>query len=418
MADLVRRHSVEICGIQETKMEVFTANDIRVIGGGRFDAWACKPSVGASGGILLCWNSSRWAITDQHIDLHSLSVLLLDTSTDKHWTISNVYGPHATGERKIMWEELSTVRATWNTPWCILGDFNITRFSEERNADTGVTQDMERFSDWINLEGLLELPLANLAFTWSNMREAPSMAKLDRFLICTEWDEAFPECEVMGLPRSISDHVPILMRSMAQPRRAQNFKFESWWCDCEELEELVRRSWLTSANGLRGARRMAFKLKRLKTVLKAWSKKQRMDRDQAKVRWHNRIAELDKIEEERNLSSMEREDRLKAKTKFAEVLKLEERKWRQKSKELWLKEGDGNTKFFHKAANQRRRQSQIHQIKVEGRVIQDMLEIETCIVNHFQRAFKKERDWSPQWVDRELPQIPHEGQAGLDLSFS
>ncbi|KAK1276479.1 hypothetical protein QJS04_geneDACA020812 [Acorus gramineus] len=397
-------------------MEIIGANVIRAVGGGRLDAWAFKPSVGASGGILSCWDSSRWTLVDKKVGLYSLSVLLVDPAA-RQWIVSNVYGPHEASHREGMWEELSAVRAGWDAPWCILGDFNITRFSEDRNTEVGVLQDMEWFNEWIDQEGQLDLPLANLAFTWSNMRGTPSLAKLDRFLICSDWEEAVPDCGVIGLPRSTSDHVPLLLRSIEQPR-SSHFKFESWWCEYPELEDIVRRSWTSSASGLRGARRMVFKLKRLKNVLKSWSRKQRKDRDMAKEEWHNKIAEIDKIEERRVLTEMEREVRRQAKTRFAEILNMEEREWRQKSNALWLKEGDGNTKFFHKVANQRRRQNQINQITVEGRTLHDRLNIETGIVNHFQKVFKKKRGWRPKWEDRELPQIHQEDRVFLDRPFS
>jgi hypothetical protein len=45
---------------------------------------------------------------------------------------------------------------------------------------------------------------------------------------------------------------------------------------------------------------------------------------------------------------------------------LEEVSWRQKSRVLCLKEGDNNTKFFHKMANSHRRRNQIKCIEVDG----------------------------------------------------
>ncbi len=45
---------------------------------------------------------------------------------------------------------------------------------------------------------------------------------------------------------------------------------------------------------------------------------------------------------------------------------LEELSWCQKSHVLWLREGDKNTKFFHKMANSYRRRNQIKCNEVEG----------------------------------------------------
>lgn len=40
--------------------------------------------------------------------------------------------------------------------------------------------------------------------------------------------------------------------------------------------------------------------------------------------------------------------------------------WRQKSRVLWLKEGDNNTKFFHKMANSNRRWNFMEKLEVDG----------------------------------------------------
>ena len=45
---------------------------------------------------------------------------------------------------------------------------------------------------------------------------------------------------------------------------------------------------------------------------------------------------------------------------------LEEISWRQKSRFLFVKEGDNNTRFFHQVANSHRRTNHIRGIEVDG----------------------------------------------------
>ena len=57
-------------------------------------------------------------------------------------------------------------------------------------------------------------------------------------------------------------------------------------------------------------------------------------------------------------------DHLKA--DLENVLLLEEIKWRQSSRVTWLREGDKNTKFFHRVANSNRRFNIIDHLVVMG----------------------------------------------------
>ncbi|KAK1297780.1 Biogenesis of lysosome-related organelles complex 1 subunit 2 [Acorus calamus] len=182
-------------------MEVVSQRVIGAISGGKFGEFIFKPSLGASGGIIIGWDERRWRKVDSTIDEFSISVVLEDRVSLWQWVCSSVYGPNQDDDRGRLWVELSAVRARWGVPGCIVGDFNVTRFVEDRNRDGVVSQAMEEFSEWIDLEGLIDLPLANLSYTWSSMRTDPSLAKLDRALVDPDWEEAFLNCSLKGLPR-------------------------------------------------------------------------------------------------------------------------------------------------------------------------------------------------------------------------
>nr|CAD1827545.1 unnamed protein product [Ananas comosus var. bracteatus] len=66
------------------------------------------------------------------------------------------------------------------------------------------------------------------------------------------------------------------------------------------------------------------------------------------------IQKLDILEESENLTALQRDSRKQLKSKLYSVLADEEVLWKSRARQQWLKEGDGNTKFFHAVANGRR----------------------------------------------------------------
>ncbi|WMV08412.1 hypothetical protein MTR67_001797 [Solanum verrucosum] len=63
---------------------------------------------------------------------------------------------------------------------------------------------------------------------------------------------------------------------------------------------------------------------------------------------------------------------------------------RQRSRSIWLKEEDKNTKFFHKMANVHQRYNTIDQLLVQGNIVQDPERIQGEIVEFYQKLYSED----------------------------
>ena len=105
-----------------------------------------------------------------------------------------------------------------------------------------------------------------------------------------------------------------------------------------------------------------------------------------------------------------------SKKELGDVLLKEEVHWRQSSRIKWIKEGDSNSKFFHRVANGRRKKKFIKSLVTEdGENLSGSDDISEEILKFFRRLYTKpERnswkieglDWCPisaqsvEWLDR------------------
>jgi exonuclease III len=169
-----------IC-LQETKCENFDWRFIRTFCPKRFDSFAFSPSVGASGGILVIWNSAVFSGSLVEVQRFGIRIEFVSAHNNENWTLVCVYGPCQGVERDqfISWLFNLSIPCTAN--WLLLGDFNFIRSHENRNKPGGDVNDMFLFNEIIGHLGLLELPLKGRRYTWSNMQREPLLEQLDWF---------------------------------------------------------------------------------------------------------------------------------------------------------------------------------------------------------------------------------------------
>ena len=200
------------------------------------------------------------------------------------------------------------------------------------------------------------------------------------------------------LPRPVSDHCPVMLDSEGIKSGPSPFPFENMWLKFEGFKDLLRVWWQSLHFSGSFSFILASKLKALKGILRAWNKEV-FGRVELKKEALSTISFWDDLEKEKELSLEEAEEREKARDNYKKWVDMEEVSWRQKSREIWLKEGDINTWFFHRMANSHRRRNSIRSISINGRRFVKEPEIKEGLVGAFQSFLSASNNWCPPFPD-------------------
>jgi hypothetical protein len=90
------------------------------------------------------------------------------------------------------------------------------RYSSDKNINTFRQQEADLFNETINQLSLIELPLMDRAFTWSNNRQNPTLQKIDRAFININWAQSSPTPPCHPKPASSPTTFPSLLPSQHQ----------------------------------------------------------------------------------------------------------------------------------------------------------------------------------------------------------
>ncbi|KAK7273895.1 hypothetical protein RIF29_14962 [Crotalaria pallida] len=195
----------------------------------------------------------------------------------------------------------------------------------------------------------------------------------------------------------------------------RRFFFETGWARLEGCEDIIREVWEV---GLRpfSLTESCSKLEKTTLSLKEWTRKAMPCIPKEIKSIQDRIEKLDRSWE----SSETLEQRKLLISKMNELLELEEKKWKQRSKVHWLKEGDQNTKFFHQRASQRKRKNTVRRLKSNGGIeVTDEDGMGAITINYFSNLFDSVAPpVVPEVIDVVEPRVTPEMNSDLCKPFT
>ncbi|KAL7218868.1 hypothetical protein ACSBR2_012022 [Camellia fascicularis] len=250
MRELVRIHKPYLLVLLETKVE-FSAMGMFFNRMG-FTTSAHVDPIGRSGGIWMNYSD---------------------------WILSAIYASPCTNKRAELWQTLEDTAQAMSEPWLVAGHFNdFANQSEKRSLLGGhnrsQNQDQRRtqkFLDRMNNCNLMDLGCTGPRLTWTNNRKgwANTMVRLDRAMCNTEWRATFPIGLVQNLPRTDSDHSPLMIFTQGKvppSPRGNSFKFMAAWISHMDFQSVVESNWTNSPPHLMD------KLEKLACKASEWNK--------------------------------------------------------------------------------------------------------------------------------------------------
>ncbi|CAI9261358.1 unnamed protein product [Lactuca saligna] len=326
---------------------------------------AVKGNLGSTYRIILGWNPLFFDVNlINHCD-QAIHCKVWFPSNNKFVFCTIVYAANKYVDRRDLWSSLVHHKGLVNDdPWIIGGDFNVTLNPSECSAGSSTfTKGMVEFHECINTLEIQDINCNGLNFTWNQKPKGLNgiLKKLDRVMGNCKLLDQFPSICASFLPYGISDHSPVIIKIPSRAKfRVLPFKFPNVLTLCPELKLIVEKHWNIDINGVK----MFILTQKLKSLKKPIRKLLKMQGNLSENVNHFR-KELEAVQVDLDSDPFNhhlRELEAIFLGKFKLAYDKEEKFLKQKAKIQWLKEGDRNSKFFHRIVKGKMHKNRIEAI--------------------------------------------------------
>lgn len=264
-----------------------------------------------------------------------------------------------------------------------MGDMNELLYDMDKSSPITDRSRLRAFHNLVKRCGLFDLGYSGPAYTWTNRRfsSKPIYERLDRCLVNADWCASFPVSNVYYMPlmHTISDHAPILLSTDGPVHRIKrSFKFENWWIKEQDFQSQAKAAWSKTTQ-----KSFSQRTDDLAGVLKVWCRKKKpLQQELTDLEEQVKHLQEQPIQQQNHLLENSLVTRYEQNlTKLADF-------YLQRAKKHWIKDGDRNTSFFHRAILKRRRRNIIVSVKDENNIIHYMpKQISNTFVSYFRHIF-------------------------------
>ena len=317
--------------------------------------------------------------------------------------IAAVYASTLYITRRKLWLDLTTLLQTHQGPWLLVGDFNSVLGAHERvGGRLPLHISCFEFLEWTNMNALIHMDTNGAKYTWTNRREGGAFMaqRLDRAICNESWFDTWNITSCNTLVKCFSDHFPLLltMHKHFPITIIPRLKFFKVWTEFDNCESVVSNHWLTPCT-CSPMHILHFRLKGLKSKLKAWNKSVVGDFHQKVMLTQQHLSAAQLAIDTLGFSVDRSLEELNCLTSYNQALTLLNKFWQDNNKNARYQEGDRNTAFFHRNAKIRAAQGYINLLKDGDTVFSNPTNIENHVLHYFTNIFST----SNQYEENELP---------------